>query len=167
MQKIEAFVFAGNQASRQIFEKNGFSLEGTLRKAQLKRGKLLDEWIFGITREEWLDKLIVHVCPVGAWESAKATGEYRARSLEEEGFIHASRPGQIVQVVNAFYSALPELILLWIDPELVQAPVRWDPVDGDTFPHIYGPLNTGAVVAVSPFLPDQDGVYRRLPEIKA
>jgi RimJ/RimL family protein N-acetyltransferase len=50
MEKLEAGVFVGNIASRRIFEKNGFQLEGTLRKSVKKRGKLLDEWIFGITR---------------------------------------------------------------------------------------------------------------------
>jgi len=54
LQKLEATVFVGNAASRRIFEKNGFLLEGTIRKAVLKRGKLLDEWLFGITREEYL-----------------------------------------------------------------------------------------------------------------
>jgi RimJ/RimL family protein N-acetyltransferase len=50
LQKIEATVFAGNMASRRIFEKNGFSLEGTIRKAALKRGQLIDEWLLGIVR---------------------------------------------------------------------------------------------------------------------
>lgn len=52
LEKIEGFVFVGNIASRRAFEKNGFLLEGTLRKAAWKRGKLVDEWIFGITRED-------------------------------------------------------------------------------------------------------------------
>ena len=53
MEKLEAGVFVGNIASRRIFEKNGFQLEGTIRKAILKRGRIIDEWIFGITREEY------------------------------------------------------------------------------------------------------------------
>lgn len=167
LEKIEAFVFAGNQPSRRIFEKNGFSLEGTLRRAQLKRGQLFDEWIFGITRPEWQQNLIVHVCPAGDWERAKAAGAYRAASLEGEGFIHASRPAQILQVINTFYRQIKDLLMLWIDPQLVSAPLRWDPVDGETFPHIYGPLNNSAVVAVSECAPDPDGFYRNLPEIKA
>ncbi len=48
LQKIEATVFLGNLGSRRIFEKNGFVLEGTIRKASLKRGKLIDEWLLGI-----------------------------------------------------------------------------------------------------------------------
>jgi len=51
--KIEALVFVGNTASRKIFEKNGFKLEGTLRAAVKKREKFLDEWVMGILREDY------------------------------------------------------------------------------------------------------------------
>ncbi|MGZ3771659.1 MAG: GNAT family N-acetyltransferase [Bdellovibrio sp.] len=50
LQKIEALVFVGNLASRKIFEKNGYVLEGTIRSAVKKRGKLLDEWILGLVK---------------------------------------------------------------------------------------------------------------------
>lgn len=50
--KLEAGVFVGNVASRRIFEKNGYTLEGTIRRAVKKRGQLVDEWLFGIVPEE-------------------------------------------------------------------------------------------------------------------
>ncbi len=55
MEKIEATIFAGNTASRRIFEKAGFTLEGTIRKCIKKRGQFLDEWLFGITKEDFQD----------------------------------------------------------------------------------------------------------------
>lgn len=51
--KVEAGVFVGNHASRRALEKNGFTLEGTLRHAVKKRGVLLDEWLLGITRSSY------------------------------------------------------------------------------------------------------------------
>jgi RimJ/RimL family protein N-acetyltransferase len=48
--KIEAHVFVGNWASRRIFEKNGFALEGTIRAAVRKRGRPVDEWYLGLLR---------------------------------------------------------------------------------------------------------------------
>ena len=51
LHRLEARVFVGNTASRRIFEKNGFTLEGTLRHATLKRGRYLDEWILGRVQE--------------------------------------------------------------------------------------------------------------------
>lgn len=53
IQKIEAGIFVGNTASRRIFEKNGFRLEGTLRLKVKKRGKWLDEWLLGIVKGEY------------------------------------------------------------------------------------------------------------------
>ncbi len=48
---IEAEVFVGNEASRRVLEKNGFTLEQTVQAAVEKRGVFLDVWIFRITRE--------------------------------------------------------------------------------------------------------------------
>jgi RimJ/RimL family protein N-acetyltransferase len=55
LEKIDADVFVGNWASRRIFEKNGFSLEGTIRKAVRKYGRAVDEWVLGITRQDYLE----------------------------------------------------------------------------------------------------------------
>jgi RimJ/RimL family protein N-acetyltransferase len=52
LKKLEATVFIGNTASRRIFEKNHFTLEGTIRRAVRKRGQLVDEWLFGLLPEE-------------------------------------------------------------------------------------------------------------------
>ena len=51
--KAEATVYVGNDVSRRAFERNGFGLEGTIRKSVCKRGVWRDEWLLGITREEW------------------------------------------------------------------------------------------------------------------
>ena len=50
--KLEAGVFVGNLPSRRIFEKSGFLLEGTIRRAVSKRGRFVDEWLFGLLPEE-------------------------------------------------------------------------------------------------------------------
>jgi len=51
--KCEAFVFVGNDRSRALFARHGFVLEGTRRRAVHKRGVWRDEWLLGLTREEW------------------------------------------------------------------------------------------------------------------
>jgi uncharacterized protein (DUF952 family) len=107
---------------------------------------------------------IVHICEARAWQAAQQVGEYRAPSLTSEGFIHASRPDQALATANRFFQGTPPLVLLWIAPQDLQAPLRFDPVDNDSFPHIYGPLNLKAVHHITPFPPDSDGVFRRLPQ---
>jgi uncharacterized protein (DUF952 family) len=104
---------------------------------------------------------IVHITPLTTWEQASATDEFRPGSLESEGFIHASTFDQVVRVANAFYAGQGGLVLLCIDTKRLRSPLLWEKaadVD-DTFPHIYGPLNTDAVVEVLTFEPDESGQF--------
>lgn len=75
-------------------------------------------------------------------------------SLEEEGFIHASRANQWEGVRRTFYADVTEpLVLLEIDTDLLGVPVVEEPpAPGveETFPHVYGAIAPSAVVAVRP-----------------
>jgi uncharacterized protein (DUF952 family) len=107
--------------------------------------------------------MIVHICGTHAWAEAQRAGEYRPASLESEGFVHASQPEQALQVANRFYAGQVDLLLLWIDPQHLRASIRYEPADGELFPHIYGAVNLDAVRSILAFPADADGVYRRLP----
>lgn len=114
--------------------------------------------------------LILHIAHQDAWEEAEQDGWYCPASLPAEGFIHCSTAEQLIEVANRFYRGQTGLILLTIDASRVQAPIRYEsPINPDgsaptattaLFPHIYGPLNADAVVAVDPFPPDGDGLFR-------
>jgi len=100
------------------------------------------------------DERIFHLALVADWVVAQGTGAYRistlGRTLEQEGFIHASREDQWRAVRTRFYADVPEdLVLLEIDPALLTSPVVVEAVPGtdEEFPHIYGPINLDAVVA--------------------
>ncbi|MCI0518956.1 MAG: GNAT family N-acetyltransferase [Chloroflexi bacterium] len=168
MEKVEAFIFTGNFASRRIFERNGFLLEGTVRNGVRKRGRLLDEWLLGLTRQDWLrdrdQRWIVHICTRPAWEQALAAGEYRAASLQTEGFIHCSRPGQVLRTANRFFPAARDLTLLWIDPARLKSELRWETSDGELFPHLSGPLELAALLCAAEFSPNAEGEFDALPE---
>jgi uncharacterized protein (DUF952 family) len=97
---------------------------------------------------------IFHIATVDDWQAALLAGDYRTstrgRSLAEEGFIHASRTDQVEGVRTAFYADPGlHLVLLEIDPALLAVEVRLEVPPGadEAYPHIYGPLPTGAVVA--------------------
>jgi len=102
---------------------------------------------------------IVHICPRQDWQVAEKSGLYRAESLDQIGFIHCSRPDQVEQVANHYYRGQTGLVLLWIVPHKVQPEIRWESADGDTFPHIYGPLNIDAVYKVDDFPASEDGTF--------
>jgi ribosomal-protein-alanine N-acetyltransferase len=48
-----ATVFTRNMASRRVLEKNGFSVDGTLRSHVFKRGQFVDSWFLTLLRSEW------------------------------------------------------------------------------------------------------------------
>jgi uncharacterized protein (DUF952 family) len=98
---------------------------------------------------------IYHLALASDWAAARETGDYRistlGRTLAQEGFIHASREDQWRATKQRFYADVPEeLVLLEIDPARLTAELRVEevPEAGEEFPHIYGPLNLDAVVAV-------------------
>ncbi|MEO3744578.1 DUF952 domain-containing protein [Plantactinospora sp. B5E13] len=108
--------------------------------------------------------MIFHIAEAADWTAAQASGDYRVstrgRTLAEEGFVHAARRDQVLGVAEAFYADAGPLLLLGIDPTRLSAPVRDDEVaPGVVFPHIYGPINLDAVVAVTPLVRGADGTY--------
>ncbi len=107
--------------------------------------------------------LILHITKREAWQAAKTAGVYRGDTLESDGFIHCSTPLQVVRVANALFGGVRDLVRLCIEPDRVQAEVRYEEVGGERYPHIYGPLNLDAVVKVLNFEPDEEGRFA-LPE---
>ena len=95
---------------------------------------------------------IFHLAEAVHWEEAQRTGTYAqstlGRTLDDEGFLHASREDQWETVRATFYADHDgPLVLLEIDTDLLTSPWQEDPVGDTTFPHVYGPLNTSAVVS--------------------
>jgi len=98
---------------------------------------------------------IFHVASLADWQRAKALGTYTTStygaSLDEVGFIHAARREQVAGVLSRHYAGVDEpILLLEIETDLLDVPWREDDVDGERFPHLYGPLNPKAVVGVHP-----------------
>jgi glutathione S-transferase len=101
---------------------------------------------------------IYHVATAADWAAAQASGSYTTSTygvtLEQEGFLHASRADQWQAVRERYYADVTQpLVLLEIDTDLLDVPlVEEPPAPGveETFPHIYGPLKPEAVVGVRP-----------------
>ena len=93
------------------------------------------------------DAMILHICSAAEWQ-ASHDDHYRCASLDHEGFIHCSRPEQVVEVAGRLFQGRRDLVLLVIDPELVTADIRSeDGGNGNYYPHVYGPLNVSAVTS--------------------
>lgn len=100
---------------------------------------------------------IFHLATLADWEAAQAAGAYttstRGVTLEQEGYIHASRADQWEGVRAAFYADVTEpVVLLEIDTDLLDVPVVEEPPApgvAETFPHVYGAIRPDAVVGVT------------------
>jgi uncharacterized protein (DUF952 family) len=74
---------------------------------------------------------------------------YRAASLESEGFIHCSFADQLDAVIERYYNDAKEIIVLEIDTDKLMSRTLNEPsTNNEIYPHIYGPINRDAIVAV-------------------
>lgn len=112
---------------------------------------------------------IYHLALVDEWEAARAAGEPYARSsvgvsLAEEGFVHFSFREQVAATAERFYAGRDDVVVLVVDtdrltsPLVIEPPVGTEDPDAEEFPHVYGPLDLAAVVAVLPAPPGPTGV---------
>jgi uncharacterized protein (DUF952 family) len=108
--------------------------------------------------------MILHITDRQQWEQAKEDGIYRCESLETEGFIHCSAPTQLTAVANLFFRGQQGLVLLCIEVDRLQSELRYDPVEDQHFPHLYGPLNLDAIVQVLEFTPNAEGEFQQPAE---
>lgn len=98
-----------------------------------------------------------HLALASEWTEAEGSGSYRRSTrglgLDEVGFIHASFEHQLAATHVRFFADAPPLLRLEIDPARLTAPLVLESAPGghELFPHLYGPLNLEAVVAVKPY----------------
>jgi len=53
LERVFAVAFTRNPASARVLEKCGFLLEGTMRRAAIKEGIVLDQFMYAATKTEW------------------------------------------------------------------------------------------------------------------
>jgi len=84
------------------------------------------------------------------WEIARKSRLFYEVSLSEEGFIHACEWRQLDRVANHYFPDADNLVLVAIDTARVKPQIRWElsRSTGDTYPHIYGPLNVDATTEI-------------------
>ena len=78
--------------------------------------------------------MIYHITSRSAWTEARDRGDYRADSLETEGFIHCSTHEQVVPVAHKYYVGQSDLVVLVIEPALLEPDLKWEPPSEGTPP---------------------------------
>jgi uncharacterized protein (DUF952 family) len=108
--------------------------------------------------------VLVHLCGAQEWSRARGSGGIRPAAAGGFEYIHLSTPEQVHLPANRLYRGRDDLVLLHVDPALLDAPVRWEPgvaTDPESmlFPHLYGPLPVRAVINVTAYPPGPDGTF--------
>ena len=112
---------------------------------------------------------LVHMCSRDEWMAGSVSGELLPPSLSEVGFVHLSTVEQVHLPANRLYAGRTDLVLLYLNPDLLGAPIRWEPgvpTDPESmlFPHLYGPLPAAAVIAVTAYSAGPDGSFPALSD---
>jgi uncharacterized protein (DUF952 family) len=105
-------------------------------------------------------RLTYHLTPRAWWDAADPDGPLRAPSLETEGFIHCTDgAAEMVATANRHYAAgQGAFVILTIDLGRISSPWRVeDP--GRIYPHIFGPIDRVAIVAVVAAPRDPEGTF--------
>jgi uncharacterized protein (DUF952 family) len=113
--------------------------------------------------------VLVHICGADEWARAADRGGIEPPfGPAGTRFIHLSTPEQVHLPANRLYRGRTDLVLLHIDPNLLDAPVLWEPgvpTDPESmlFPHLYGALSVRAVIDVVGYRPGPGGIFPPLP----
>ena len=93
---------------------------------------------------------IYHVTTQQKWEEAQVNGAFISDSLAIEGFIHCSVEDQVAGVLDRYYKGQTGLVKLKIEKAKVERPLIFELAGSinEVFPHIHGPINLDAIVAV-------------------
>jgi uncharacterized protein (DUF952 family) len=116
-------------------------------------------------------RLLLHIVDAADWAAAATGPAYESPSLVGQGFIHLSTPEQVVLAADTHYRGEPDLVLLCIDADRLDADrLRYEagspPNQHLVFPHLYGSLPVEAVTSVVPFPAGPDGGFRLPAELE-
>jgi len=115
--------------------------------------------------------LIHHLAPEADYLAAPPGEPYLPTAYAQDGFVHCTRePAVLIEVANRFYRGVAgDFLVLDIDPSRLTAELRYEqPVppappgsalEDVLFPHIYGPVNREAIVAVRQVQRSADGRF--------
>jgi uncharacterized protein (DUF952 family) len=109
---------------------------------------------------------IYKICPASAWREAERQGVYRGSADDvRDGFIHLSTLSQLADTARKHFFGQTGLFVVEVDADALGEALRWEASRGDElFPHLYGELDMGAVIAVSDMRARSDGSHE-IPEL--
>ena len=105
-------------------------------------------------------RIAYHGTPKKYFENLDPRQPYVPEPFAREGFIHTTEGREAVSITLTRYykSSTEPWVVLYIDQDRVTSPIRYDD-PAEVFPHIYGPLNRDAILAVEDIGRAPDGTF--------
>jgi uncharacterized protein (DUF952 family) len=105
-------------------------------------------------------RLTYHLTPVEWWEAIPPDAPLTSPSLAEEGFVHCTDgAAAMVATANRHYRDDPRPFLV-VTLDLDRVGSSWRIEDpGGIYPHVHGPIDRSAIVAVTPAPRASDGEF--------
>ncbi|WP_176082668.1 DUF952 domain-containing protein [Martelella sp. HB161492] len=108
-----------------------------------------------------MDRVIYKIVSAAEWRAAKAAGRFDGAAIDlSDGFIHFSTESQVVETAHRHFAGKTDLLLVGVDAALLGAALKYEiSRGGKPFPHLYAPLDFGAVVLERALPIGADGLH--------
>ena len=105
----------------------------------------------------------LHLCADDHWRSHSRRDEYLPEAFAGDGFVHCTDGEELlIEVANRYYRDDPRpYVVLDVDLGRVQATAIYEDAER-RYPHIYGPIERGAVRRVRRVHRGVDGAFTRV-----
>ena len=105
---------------------------------------------------------IYKILPRGEWGAALARRRFDGSAIDrQDGFIHFSTAEQAQETARRHFAGQEDLVVLAVEADDLGSGLRWEVSrGGGLFPHLYAPLETALVRAVTEAPLGSDGAPR-------
>jgi|SRR5688572_7150908 uncharacterized protein (DUF952 family) len=102
---------------------------------------------------------VYKVLSAAAFAEAARQGEFSGSADDlRDGFVHLSAAHQLEGTLAKHFAGQDGLVLLALDPSRLGAALKWEASrGGELFPHLYAPLDLGALLWAEPLPLGADG----------
>ncbi len=115
-----------------------------------------------------MSRIVYKIAPEALWREAESIGRFTGAPIDvADGFIHFSTASQVRETAARHFAGQADLLLIAIDGARLGDALKYEVSRGGAlFPHLYAPLDLGAVLWVRPMPLGDDGAHR-FPALEA
>jgi glutathione S-transferase len=100
------------------------------------------------TRMDIQKAILYHAVTRSDWDAHFDGTRYDTPDRQRTGFIHLSFAHQVEATLERFFSDVPNVLIVVVDPDLL-TDLRCEDLYGHgTFPHLYGPIPVAAIIRI-------------------